>query len=115
MKTALCVAAIMVGVGPLADFAPQNPPPVTAGQPAGGQTGRGAAPQQAAPTIPSISQRPTGGSLSMIRLGAADSRIWFGWRVAIPATAFKALTFSDALAKSDLLGVAGVEASSTQL
>ena len=47
--------------------------------------------------VPSISQRPTGSSLGTIRVGAADNKIWFGWRVAIPANAFKPHTFSDAL------------------
>src|SRR5687767_13762544 len=70
--------------------------------------------QQTPPPVPSISQRPTGSSLSTIRMGAADNNIWFGWRVAIPAQAIKSLTLSDALARADLLGVAGVEASSAQ-
>jgi hypothetical protein len=70
--------------------------------------------QQPAPQVPSISQRPNGASLGTIRIGAADNNMWFGWRVAIPATAFRHLTFSEALAKSDILSVAGVEASSTQ-
>src|SRR5947209_3485179 len=109
MKNVLRVVGITVAVVLAreagADFGAQNPSPVAARQLAGGQTGRGAAPQQAAPTIASISQRPTGGSLGTIRLGAADNRIWFGWRVAIPAATFKALTFSEALAKADVLGV----------
>jgi type 1 glutamine amidotransferase len=62
--------------------------------------------------VPSISQRPTGASLGTIRVGAADNNIWFGWRVAIPASAFKQLTLSDALAKADLMSVAAIEASS---
>jgi len=65
--------------------------------------------------VPSISQRPTGSSLGTIRVGAADNKIWFGWRVAIPANAFRPHTFSDALAKADLLSVASVEASSTNI
>jgi type 1 glutamine amidotransferase len=68
--------------------------------------------QQQAPPVPSISQRPTGSSLGTIRAGAADNTIWFGWRVAIPVSAFRQLTLSDALAKADIMSVAGVEASS---
>jgi type 1 glutamine amidotransferase/sugar phosphate isomerase/epimerase len=68
--------------------------------------------QQQAPQVPSISQRPTGSSLGTIRVGAADNTIWFGWRVAIPASAFRQLTLSEALAKADVMSVAAVEASS---
>jgi type 1 glutamine amidotransferase len=88
----------------------------SAQQPPGGQGARGAAPQQqAAPQVPSISQRPNGSSLGTIRGGASDNNIWFGWRVAMPAAAIKGLTFSEALAKSDILSVTSVEASSTQI
>src|SRR5438477_8611008 len=73
-----------------------------------------AAQQQPPPQVASISQRPTGASLGTIRAGAADNNIWFGWRVGIPAAAFRQLTFSEALAKADTLGVTGVEASSLQ-
>ena len=71
--------------------------------------------QPQTPQVPSISQRPTGSSLGTIRVGAADNNIWFGWRVAIAASAFKPLTFSDALAKADIMSVAGVDASSTDI
>jgi type 1 glutamine amidotransferase/sugar phosphate isomerase/epimerase len=71
--------------------------------------------QPAAPQVPSISRRPNGSSLSTIRAGAGDSTIWFGWRVAMPATAVKPLTFSEALAVADINGLVGVEASSTQI
>jgi hypothetical protein len=37
-----------------------------------------------------------------------------GWRVAIPATSFRQLTFSEAAAKADALGLAYVEGFSTQ-
>jgi len=67
---------------------------------------------QPPPQVPSISQRPTGSSLGTIRAGAADNTIWFGWRVAIPVSAFRQLTLSDALAKADIMSVTGVEASS---
>jgi type 1 glutamine amidotransferase/sugar phosphate isomerase/epimerase len=70
---------------------------------------------QNAPAVPSISQRPTGSSLGTIRGGAQDNNIWFGWRVGIPSSAIKGLTFSETLAKSDLMSVTSVEASSTQL
>jgi type 1 glutamine amidotransferase len=65
--------------------------------------------------IPSISQRPTGSSLGTIRVGAADDKIWFGWRVGVPASTLKSLTFSEALPKYDLASVASVEASSAQI
>src|SRR5580658_7068219 len=66
------------------------------------------------PAVPNLSLRPTGASLGTIRAGAADNNIWFGWHVGIPAVAFRQLTFSDALAKADILGVTGVEAASSQ-
>ena len=65
--------------------------------------------------IPSISMRPTGSSLGTIRVGAADKNIWFDWRVGVPSTAMKSLTLSETLPKVDLLSVANVEASNTQL
>jgi len=79
--------------------------------PGGGRGGRGG---QAAPPVASLSQRPAGSSLGTIRVGAADNNIWFGWRVGIPTAAFKQLTWSDALAKADTLGVASIEVASTQ-
>src|SRR4051794_31972001 len=69
--------------------------------------------QQPAP-IPNLSQRPSGSSLGMIRVGAADNNIWFGWRVGIATAAFRGLTVSEALAKADRLAVTGVEASNEQ-
>jgi type 1 glutamine amidotransferase len=80
--------------------------------PAPGAGGRGG--NQNAPAVPSLSQRPSGSSLGTIRIGAADNNIWFGWRVAIPAAAFKQLTFSEVLPKADTLGVTGIEMSNTQ-
>src|SRR5207244_429937 len=107
---------VMIAMGTIVGVAQQNPPPGAGRSGRGeGQGGRGAAPQQAAPAVPSISQRPTGSSLGTIRVGAADNNIWFGWRVAMPATSIKPLTFSDALVKADILSVASVEASSTQI
>jgi type 1 glutamine amidotransferase/sugar phosphate isomerase/epimerase len=84
----------------------------TAQTPPAGGRGRGGA--AAGPPVASLSQRPSGSSLGTIRVGAADNNIWFGWRVGIPTAAFKQLTFSEALAKADTLGVASVEASSAQ-
>jgi type 1 glutamine amidotransferase/sugar phosphate isomerase/epimerase len=78
----------------------------------GGRGGRAGA--QAAPAVPNLSLRPTGSSLGTIRAGAADNNIWFGWHVGIPTGAFRQLTFSEALAKADTLGVTGVEAGSSQ-
>ena len=65
--------------------------------------------------IPSISMRPTGSSLGTIRVGAADRNIWFDWRVGVPGTAIKSLTLSEMLPKIDVLAVASVEASSSQM
>ena len=70
---------------------------------------------QAPPQVPSISQRPNGSSLGTIRGGAADDKIWFGWRVGVPSTAIGGLTFSAALARADVLAVTSVEAASTQI
>jgi type 1 glutamine amidotransferase/sugar phosphate isomerase/epimerase len=70
---------------------------------------------QAPPQVPSISQRPTGASLGTIRIGAADDSIWFGWRVGVPSTAIAGLTFSAALARTDVLSVTSVEAVGTQI
>jgi sugar phosphate isomerase/epimerase/type 1 glutamine amidotransferase len=70
---------------------------------------------QAPPQVPSISQRPTGASLGTIRIGAADDKIWFGWRVGVPSTAIAGLTFSAVLARTDVLSVTSVEAVGTQI
>src|SRR5262245_57925439 len=108
MKSTIRAFGVLVALGTV--VAAEQPP---AGGGAAG--GRGGAGQPAAQQVPSISQRPTGSSLGMIRAGASDNNIWFGWRVAMPATAIKGLTFSDALARADLAAVTGVEASSTQI
>jgi type 1 glutamine amidotransferase/sugar phosphate isomerase/epimerase len=68
-----------------------------------------------APQVPSVSKRPNGGGLATIRMGAGDNNMWFGWRVAMPTAALKGMTFSDALARADVLPFAAVEASSTQI
>ena len=65
--------------------------------------------------VPSISKRPPGSSLGMIRAGAQDNNIWFGWRVGTPTTAIRGQTFSEAVAIADINGVPQVEAVSTQL
>ncbi len=95
-----------------ASRAAQQAPAVPAGQGQGGRGGGAAAP---APPVPSVSKRPNGGGLATIRMGAPDNNMWFGWRVALPTAAFRGLTFSDALAKADLIPVASVEAVSTQI
>lgn len=86
--------------------------------PASGGQGRGrgasGAAAQAAQPVPSVSKRPNGGGLATIRMGAPDNTMWFGWRVSLPTAALRGLTFSDALAKADVIPVASVEASSTQ-
>ena len=80
----------------------------------GGRGGPGGAPQQP-PPVPSVSKRPNGGGLATIRMGAPDNSMWFGWRVAMPTAAVKGMTFSDALAKADVIPFPSVEASSTQI
>lgn len=71
--------------------------------------------QAQAPQVPSVSKRPNGGGLATIRMGAPDNNMWFGWRVGLPTAAFRGLTFSEALAKADIIPVASVEAVSTQI
>ena len=80
----------------------------------GGRGGAGGAPPQP-PPVPSVSKRPNGGGLATIRMGAPDNSMWFGWRVAMPTAAVKGMTFSDALAKADVIPFSSVEASSTQI
>ena len=97
MKNTLHVMVVMVAFGSVVGFAQQaRVRPL---------------PEQ----IPSISMRPTGSGLGTIRVGAADKNIWFDWRVGVPGTAIKALTLSEMLPKVDVLSVASVEASSTQV
>jgi type 1 glutamine amidotransferase/sugar phosphate isomerase/epimerase len=116
MKNRLRAVVIMIALGTIAGAAQQTPPPAAGtGGGRGNSQGRGAGQPQPPPAVPSISQRPSGSSLGTIRVGAADNNQWFGWRVAMPAAAIKGLTFSDALAKSDLLSVTSVEASATQI
>src|ERR1051326_2335360 len=74
------------------------------GLPQGGRGGQGGG--QVAQAVPWRSRRPPGASLGTIRIGAADSNMWFGWHVAAPATAFKGLTYSEALAKADSIAIA---------
>jgi uncharacterized protein len=93
----------------------QQGPAAPAGQGQGARGGRGGAAAAQAPQVPSVSKRPNGGGLATIRMGAPDTNMWFGWRVAAPTAALKGMTFSDALAKADVWPVASVEASSTQI
>jgi hypothetical protein len=82
-------------------------PILLAGQIAFAQRGR--------PAVPgSASVRPTGSSLGTIRLGGQDEKIWFGWRVGIPSAVFKQLSFSEAAAKADALGLGSIEGFDTQ-
>ena len=108
------VFIVLMALGLTATFGQQAPAPA-GGQAQGGRGGRegGAAPQP--PPVPSVSKRPNGGGLATIRMGAPDNSMWFGWRVALPTAAFRGMTFSDALAKADVIPVASVEASSTQI
>ena len=48
---------------------------------------------------------PNGGSLTTIRVGAADNNMWFGWRVGLPDRRSARLTFSEALAKADVMSI----------
>jgi type 1 glutamine amidotransferase/sugar phosphate isomerase/epimerase len=110
MRILIQSVAVAVLFGSFAGSAQQAP-----GAPPGGQGGgRAAAPQT--PPVPSISQRPAGSSLGMIRVGASDNNMWFGWRVAMPSTALKGLTLSDALARADSypISLPSVLATSTQ-
>ena len=100
MKKVLRTLLVAVAVGSIAGFA---------------QQGRGGAPATTPPPVPSISKRPPGSSLGMIRAGAQDNNIWFGWRVGTPSTAIKGQTLSEALSIADVNGVPQVEATSTQL
>src|SRR4051812_20258626 len=78
----------------------------------GAAQGGGRGGQGGAQAVPSRSMRPPGSSLGMIRIGAADNNMWFGWNVAAPATAFKGLTYSEALAKADSIAIANLVGSS---
>src|SRR5437588_2316779 len=69
--------------------------------------------QNASPVV-SASVRPSGSSLGTIRLGAQDDKIWFGWKVGIPAAAFRNLTFAEAAVKADALGLGSIEGFDTQ-
>lgn len=101
MKRSIRAAFLFLGAGTFAGFAQPQP-----------AAGRGA--PSNVPAAGSASVRPTGSSLGTIRLGAADGKIWFGWRVGIPAAAFKELTFSEAAAKADALGLGSIEGFDTQ-
>jgi len=95
-----------------------TPNPRQAGTGSGGASAPPSAAQpQTPPPVPSISQRPTGSSLGMIRVGASDNTIWFGWRVGMAPSAIKGLTFAEMLAKADAypISLANVVASSTQI
>ncbi|HTS28998.1 MAG TPA: ThuA domain-containing protein [Bryobacteraceae bacterium] len=103
MKKATYAFVLAIAIGLLSIA--QQPPTKGGGTKGGGPNG---------PAIPNLSQRPTGASLGTIRVGAADNNIWFGWHIGINTADFKQLTFADAIVKSDLLGVTGVEASNSQ-
>jgi type 1 glutamine amidotransferase len=92
--------------------AQQGPPP-------GGGAGQGRGGRQGGPgggpaPVPSVSKRPSGAELGTIRVAAQDENIWFGWRVAIPTSAFRGMTFSEAAARADVMSLASVEVSSAQ-
>ena len=110
MKSHVCAAILLIAMAGHSGIAQQ--PPAPAGQGSGGRGGGAAA--QPAP-VPSVSKRPNGGGLATIRMGAPDNNMWFGWRVAMPTAALKGMTFSEALAKADVIPFASVEASSTQI
>src|SRR5260221_94518 len=110
MTKRIYAVVAMAALGTFAAGAQQPPAGGAAGQGRGGRQGGPAA----APAVPSISKRPTGSSLGMIRAGAQDNNIWFGWRVAMPTNAIKGMTFSEVVAKADAMAVPTVEVSSTQ-
>ena len=111
MSTRVCAALLVAAIAAVSTGHAQQAPP--AGQGRGGRGGGGGAAPQA-PQVPSVSKRPNGGGLATIRMGAPDTNMWFGWRVAMPTAALKGMTFSEALAKADVIPFASVEASSTQ-
>ena len=101
MQHTIRAAVVMIALTGFSGLA-QQPPPAGTGAGRGGAEGqgRGAQPPGQQP-VASISQRPNGTSLGTIRVGAADNNMWFGWRVAVPSTAIKGLTFSEALVRAD--------------
>ena len=99
---------VVVALGTIAAGAQQTVPGGGRGGGREGGPGGGPAP------VPSISRRPAGAELGTIRVAAQDEKIWFGWRVAIPAVALKGLTFSEAAARADVMSLANVELSSAQ-
>ena len=117
MKTRVLVAIFASALALSTVGFGQQAPAAPAGQGQGQGRGRGVggAPAQAAAQVPSVSKRPNGGGLATIRMGAPDATMWFGWRVSLATAALRGLTFSDALAKADVIPVASVEAVSTQI
>ena len=112
-----CHAVIaMIVLGSVAAFAqvPQQVPPAAPGGGAGAGQGGGRQGGAATTQVPSISKRPAGAELSTIRVAAQNNDVWFGWRVGIPTTSMKGMTFSEVLAKADAMGVPAVEVSSAQ-
>jgi sugar phosphate isomerase/epimerase len=97
----LIVTATLVGPAE----APAQAPGGTGGLGSGARRGRA---ESSGPAAGSASVRESGSSLGRIRLGAADP-IWFTWQVNIPANAFQPLTFTEAAAKADALGLAYIE------
>ncbi len=104
-------AGVQYLLGDLDADATPNPLP-----PGSGAALAAPAAQPATPPIPSISERPTGSSLGMIRVGAADNNIWFGWRIGMTYAAIKGATLSELLAKADAypISLPSIVASSTQ-
>jgi type 1 glutamine amidotransferase len=107
-KKNMLSTVVVVALGTIAAGAQQTVPGGGRGGGREGGPGGGPAP------VPSISRRPAGAELGTIRVAAQDEKIWFGWRVAIPAVALKGLTFSEAAARADVMSLANVELSSAQ-
>lgn len=82
---------------------------VPAPAPGGGTAGRGGAGPFGPP--PPISSSVRLEDWALLRSAAFGI---LGWRVGIPAEAFRQLTFSEAAAKADALGLAAIEGFSTQ-
>ncbi len=108
LKVMRAIVQVVVVGALIGSLQAQVQPPARAGRAGAGRSGA------QAPAVPSLSQRPPGSSLGTIRVGGS-SDLWFQWRVGIPSTAVRQLTFSEAVAKADTLPVTGVVAIATQV
>lgn len=114
MRIRVCATILFFAIAAATVSVAQQTAAAPGGQEQGGRGGRGGPAATQAPLVPSISRRP-GAGLGMIRLGAADSNLWFSWRVGLATPSLRGMTFSEALVKADIMPVSSVEASSTQM